>query len=194
MRDLVGADAIASAQRLIAATISRTLDTGETLSGIITETEAYTGPEDQCSHARNGRRTVRNASMWAAPGTAYVYFTYGMHWCFNISCRQADHPAAVLIRAIHPTRGLAAMRTNRTNPARKTPLRDADLCNGPAKLCQALAIDGAMDGEDLTTSERLTIRPGVSVQGAMIENTPRVGVGSGTEWADAPLRWVVTKP
>ena len=132
--------------------------------------------------------------MWAAPGTAYVYFTYGMHFCFNISCFTHDHPAAVLIRAIHPIRGLEAMRANRTSHRRKTPLRDADLCDGPAKLCQALAIDRDFDGEDLTTSPRLTIAPGVSVPEDRIENTPRVGVGSGTAWTDAPLRWVVKKP
>jgi len=194
MREVFGADASASAQRLIGATLVRTLDSGERLAGVIAETEAYTGPEDQCSHAKNGRRTERNAQMWAEPGTAYVYFTYGMHYCFNISCFKQDHPAAVLIRAIHPIRGLETMRANRTTPRRTTPLRDSDLCDGPAKLCQAMAIDRGFDGEDLTTSPRITIAAGVTVPEARIENTPRVGVGSGTAWAEAPLRWVVKRP
>jgi len=183
------ADAVA--QSLIGAVLTHRTQNDAVLAGVITETEAYTGPEDQCSHAKNGRRTERNASMWARPGTAYVYFTYGMHWCFNISCYREDHPATVLIRAIHPIRGLDTIRAHRTSPGRKTPLRDADLCNGPAKLCRALAIDGGLDGEDLTTSVRLTIREGIEIPPEQILNTPRIGVGSGHAWADAPLRWVV---
>ncbi len=185
-------NAISTAQALLGYTLARTLDTGETLRGIIIETEAYTGPEDQCSHAKNGHRSPRNESMWAKPGTAYVYFTYGMHHCFNVSCYEPDHPAAVLVRALAPTEGLETMRANRTSPRRTTPIPDSDLCSGPGKLCQALRIDLDLDAEDLTTSERIRIEPGVPIPDHAVDNTPRIGVGT-RDWAQKPLRWVVRK-
>jgi DNA-3-methyladenine glycosylase len=188
--DALGQDAALAARALLGATLTRTLDSGEVLSGVIVETEAYTGPEDQCSHARNGRRTARNEHMWSAPGTAYVYFTYGMHWCFNVSCYQRDHPAAVLIRALRPVEGLETMRGLRLASSSKTTMKDTDLCSGPAKLCRALGISGEDSGVDLLTSRTLTLGAGDAVPDAWVQNTPRIGVGSG-EWADKPLRWVV---
>ena len=197
MRDRIGElpfdlDADVTARSLLGHTLTRTLDTGETLRGIIIETEAYTGPEDQCSHARNGHRSPRNESMWAKPGTAYVYFTYGMHHCFNVSCFEEGHPAAVLIRSLAPIEGLGTMRLNRTSPRRRTPIPDSDLTSGPAKLCQALRIDRDLDGEDLTTSTRIRIEPGDQIPDGVVDNTPRIGVGD-SSWAQKPLRWVVRK-
>ncbi len=179
------------APALLGCRLTRTLPDGTTLSGIITETEAYTGPEDRASHAYNNRRTARNESMWASPGTAYVYFTYGMHFCFNVSCLRADHPAAVLIRAIVPERGIETMRTLRSAKPRKHPLKDKDLCNGPGKLCQALAIDRSLDGVDLLHSSQLSISQGVAVSPGDIERTPRVGIGNAGEWAQKPLRSLI---
>ncbi|MCA9304271.1 MAG: DNA-3-methyladenine glycosylase [Phycisphaerales bacterium] len=179
------------ARILLGCTFVRTLLTGERLAGIITETEAYLGPEDRASHAFNNHRSDRNESMYAKPGTAYVYFTYGMHHCFNISCLREGHPAAVLIRAIHPTEDIEVMRAHRTAKPRKTPLRDRDLCNGPAKLCQALAIDRSHDGLDLTQSAKLAVFEGARVPDARIERTPRIGVGYAGAWAAKPLRWVL---
>lgn len=179
------------ARDLLGSTLIRTLPTGERLAGIIAETEAYLGPEDRASHAFNSHRSDRNESMYAKPGTAYVYFTYGMHHCFNISCLREGHPAAVLIRAIRPTEGIEVMRAHRTTKPRKTPLRDRDLCNGPGKLCQALAIDRSHDGLDLTQSAELAVFEGARIADARIERTPRVGVGYAGEWASKPLRWVL---
>ncbi len=178
------------ARELLGCKLTRTLDDGTTLSGVITETEAYTGPEDRASHAFGGRRTPRNESMWAKPGTAYVYFTYGMHFCFNIACLRADHPAAVLVRAICPIQGIGTMRALRTAKPRKHPLRDRDVCNGPGKLCQALAIARDLDGHDLLHSSHLAIEQGFAIADARVERTPRIGIGSAGDWAQKPLRWV----
>jgi DNA-3-methyladenine glycosylase len=153
-------------------------------TGRIVEVEAYCGPVDPGSHAYRGK-TLRNTSMFGPPGLLYVYFTYGMHWCANAVCGDEDEGLAVLLRAVAPMGGIELMRAARGPVAR----RDRDLCSGPAKLCQAFAIDGAYDGADLVTGDRgLMIiddgmppprRPG---------NSLRVGLTAG---AEHPWRWYV---
>jgi len=178
------------ARDLLGCRLVRTLDNAEVLSGFIVETEAYMGPEDQASHASGGRRTPRNESMWAMPGTAYVYFTYGMHFCFNVSCLRQDHPAAVLIRAIVPEQGIETMRAHRSKKPRKHALKDKNICNGPGKLCEALAIDRTFDAIDLLQSSHLAIEQGFAVPDRLVDRTPRIGMGKVTIWKDKPLRWV----
>jgi DNA-3-methyladenine glycosylase len=130
--------------------------------------------------------------MYARPGTAYVYFTYGMHFMLNISCYRAGHPAAVLVRALEPLDGLEAMRVNRAGTtAPQRPIRDTDLCSGPGKLCRALRIDRACNGLNLLRKGPLRLVTG-SDPLAPIANGPRIGVDcAGPAWAARKLRWWV---
>ena len=185
-RRFFSADAESLAQSLLGKTLVRVLDGATRLSGRIVETEAYIGVEDRASHAFGGRRTPRNESMYARPGTAYVYFTYGMHHCFNVVCGELDEPVAVLVRAIEPLEGLARMRIHRGNR-----VEDRGLCSGPAKICQAFAIDRSLDAEDLATSRRLFLEDSASIlhDPADIARGVRIGLGDVGRWRNARLRW-----
>ena len=118
-------------------------------AGRIVEVEAYRGADDPGSHGFRGP-TRRTAVMFGPAGHLYVYFTYGMHWCANAVAGADGVAAAVLLRALTPLQGLDAMYEARGRAAR----RDRDLCSGPAKLTQALGIDGALDGADLVSADR----------------------------------------
>src|SRR5690606_26066686 len=106
-------DSIALARRLLGCRLVRVLDDGVRLTGVIVETEAYCGAADLASHAVGGRRTARNEAMYAKAGTSYVYFTYGMHFCFNVVCGEVDVPLAVLVRALEPVEGIGEMKRRR---------------------------------------------------------------------------------
>jgi len=165
---------------------------GKRVSGRIVETEAYLGARDLAAHTVGGRRTRRNASMWARGGTAYVYFTYGMHHCMNVVAGEAEEPVAVLLRALEPEEGLEAMAARR-----RAGRRPADYTSGPAKLCEALAIDRDLDGEELTGSGRLWIEKlrERAMPARWIGIGPRVGVGYAGAWAQTPLRfWIKGHP
>jgi DNA-3-methyladenine glycosylase len=195
-------DARTLARRLLGRLLARVLDDGTVLAGRIVETEAYCGVKDAASHAYRGRRTPRNEQMYARPGTAYVYFTYGMHFCMNVVCGRKDEPSAVLIRAVEPVEGIETMRGLRAaHPGRRprSARRPADdaLCSGPARLCQAIAIGREQNGLDLALGRTLYIAephadsgiPPVSARG--IVRTARIGIGYAGAWADKPLRYVV---
>jgi len=177
------------ARALLGQQLVRILDDGTRLAGLIVETEAYLGVIDLAAHTAGGRRTPRNASMWLDGGHAYVYFTYGMHHCMNIVAQVQDEPTAVLIRALEPTEGLTQMKAHRGAPAK----RDRDLCSGPAKVCQALAIDRQFDGVNICSSEKLFVEQvrRRSLPGEAIGVGPRIGVDYSGEWASKPLRfWI----
>jgi DNA-3-methyladenine glycosylase len=152
-------------------------------SGRIVETEAYVGAVDPAAHSWRGR-TARNATMFGRPGLLYVYFTYGMHWCCNPVCGEAGEGVAVLLRALAPLTGLAAMRA-----ARPACRNDRDLCRGPARLCQALGIDRTQDGVDLVTGVGgfRIVDDGTPPPAAPVA-TPRVGI---TRAVAEPWRWYV---
>jgi DNA-3-methyladenine glycosylase len=112
----------------------------------LTEVEAYAGASDPASHAYHGK-TARNAVMFGPPGHAYVYFTYGMHFCVNVVCLGNGSASAVLLRAGRIIEGEELARARRTRGTTKIPFRD--LARGPARLCQALDIDRSLDGADV---------------------------------------------
>jgi DNA-3-methyladenine glycosylase len=152
-------------------------------SGIIVETEAYLGEHDLACHAVVGR-TARTAHLYGPPGIAYVYFIYGMYWCFNAVTRAEGLPSAVLVRALEPLGGIELMHKRR--PGAK---HTADLTNGPGKLCAALGITGAMNGLSLRRKP-VVIREGELVANDAIGVTARIGIAP-ARCADWPLRWVV---
>jgi len=157
---------------------------GDGIAARLVEVEAYRADEDPGSHAYRGR-TPRNASMFAAPGTLYVYFSYGNHWCMNAVCGPGTRAHAVLLRAAAPVRGLDVMYARRSKAR-----RDRDLCAGPGRLAQAFGIERAADGTSLVRGGPLRVvddgtappsRPGVST---------RIGLAPG-KGAELRLRFYV---
>ncbi|MCX7706723.1 MAG: DNA-3-methyladenine glycosylase, partial [Anaerolineae bacterium] len=166
------------ARELLGQRLVRVLDDGQRLSGLICETEAYGGPDDEASHAY--RRTQRSAIMYGPPGHAYVYFIYGMHYCLNVVTELDGVPGAVLIRGLFPQEGLDTIR------ARRRGVPDARLCDGPGKVCQALGITLAQNGLDLTSSTELFVEVSVPVATQQVVITPRIGVRGSPEVRNRP--------
>ncbi len=174
-------DAAIVARELLGAELRVHTNEGVT-SGHITETEAYLGPHDAASHSVAGR-TKRTWHLFGPPGTAYVYFIYGMHWCVNAVTREEGFGSAVLIRAVRPIEGIALMRQRRLKA--KT---DVTLTDGPSKLCAAFAIDRRYDGLPLTGGSEISINEGLAVPDAAIIVGPRIGISKAIDW---PLRFRV---
>lgn len=161
---------------------------GEECRGEIVEVEAYLGGEDRAAHSFNGRRSAANEAMFMPPGTAYVYSIYGVHSCFNVSSR--GEGAAVLVRALCPLEGVDIMRGRRGRRR-----RDKELCNGPGKLCQAMAVSKQHNKVDMVTSTTLWMEMGSSLPNEVIKKSPRIGINSaGPEWAAAQLRFFIDTP
>ena len=156
----------------------------ELLAARIVEAEAYLGANDAASHARRGLRSARNESMYLEGGHAYVYFTYGMHWCLNVVTQEADLAEAVLLRGAEPLRGVESMRERR--PKAK---RDFDLMNGPGKICSAMAIDKSLDGESLRGERLFITARDIKVDDGDIAVSPRIGVEGAPDAAHWPLRF-----
>lgn len=158
-------DVVTVARELVGATL---LVDG--VGGTIVETEAY-HHQDPAAHSFNGR-TPRNAAMFGPPGRAYVYRSYGIHWCLNLVCEVEGEGSAVLLRAIEPTEGLAEMHARRGVDDPRL------LCAGPGRLCQALAVSGAMDGLAL---DRAPFDLAAAATAAEIVAGPRIGISRGVE-------------
>lgn len=160
---------------------------GQTVSGIITEVEAYT-QDDPASHTYR-EITERNRAMFGSPGRAYIYFTYGIHYCMNIVCGPVGRGEAVLIRSIQIDvgRDIASSRRFKTDSPTQNQLHD--LSNGPGKLVQALGIT-MNDNEIDLLDEELLIRliNGKAIESNMITQTRRIGISKNI---DAPWRWII---
>ncbi len=153
---------------------------GRRTAGRIVETEAYIGPHDPACHGYGGRRTSRTEWLFGPPGRAYVYFTYGMHWCLNAVTEAEGYPAAVLIRALEPVAGIETMRRRRGG------VPDRELCSGPARLCQALGVTGRLNGAPLQRG-LLRILQATRPRRRVIV-TARIGITRARDW---PLRYVL---
>ena len=146
----------------------------EKLVGIITETEAYCGATDKACHSAKGR-TKRTEAMFGPAGHAYVYFIYGIHWCFNVVTREVGEPEAVLIRAVK--------------------LPNGEEISGPAKVAKYFGIDKRLYGEDLVRSKHLWFETSPhEVKPRHIISTPRVGVAYAGKYAPKPWRFILKSP
>jgi DNA-3-methyladenine glycosylase len=195
-REFFDRSALAVAPELLGCVLWHASPEG-TVALVITEVEAYTGRTDPASHAYRGQ-TARNAVMFGPPGHAYVYFTYGMHYCVNLVCEPAGESSAVLLRAgrVIEGGGLAAdRRLHGRSPAGRA-LAERDLARGPARLCQALGIDKALDGADVCAAGSplgVAAPPGwAPAPAAAISTGPRVGISRAADW---PWRfWLAGEP
>lgn len=178
LAQMLAVPAADAARRLLGCVLERELD-GKIVRVKIVETEAY-DQTDAASHSYKGR-TPRTDIMFGPAGFLYVYFTYGMHYCCNIVTGHDGEGAAVLIRAVEPLEGLDALQQRR--PGRS----GVELTNGPAKLCQALAIDKRMNGHDLTESP-LTLRLRLPLPASAVQVTPRIGI---SQAKDVPWRFYI---
>ena len=179
--DLFRGSTVEVARRLIGTLLVHETSEGR-VSGVIQETEAYLSEGDAASHSHRGR-TKRNASMFLAPGHAYVYRIYGLHHCFNVVTAPEGVGEAVLIRSLAPVEGLERMAERRGRSAL------AELCSGPAKLVQALGIGAQQDGQRIGQGGlRLETRAGPAVR---LRATPRIGISKAT---DLDLRFLPLRP
>jgi len=173
------------ARRLLGTILVRHEPSGTT-TGMIIETEAYDGENDLACHARSGK-TERNQAMYLPGGHAYIYFTYGMHWMFNVVTGPQNYPAAVLIRAVKPIHGLDIIRV------RRSPIEEKHWCDGPAKLTTAFHITNDLYGADLCNpSSALVIKNGADISDRLVRTTSRIGIGYAPEpWRSKPWRFLL---
>ena len=165
-------DTTVVARDLLDKVLVREVD-GQVLWGRLVEVEAYLGPDDLAAHSKGGRRTARTEVMFGPPGHAYVYFTYGMHWCLNFVTREEGVPQAVLVRALEPGPGVGR-------------------CSGPGLVTRALGIDGALNGASLAPPDLYVVDDGAPVRRVFV--TARIGVQGTGRWERRLLRYVVDSP
>ncbi|XP_076650832.1 putative 3-methyladenine DNA glycosylase isoform X2 [Halictus rubicundus] len=185
------------AQNLLGKVLVRCLENGTILKGRIVETEGYLGVIDKASHTYQKKVTPRNMPMYMPPGTIYVYMTYGMYHCFNISSQ--GEGCAVLIRAVEPLQGIECMVSQRTSKGTsgvpKKPLKDLkthELCNGPSKLCMAFQLHKKHSKYSMCSWKGLWIENDNVNMEINVVKCPRIGIERyGEEWTKKPLRYYV---
>lgn len=195
--DFYAGDTVQIARALLGKLLLRRLN-GAWLAAVISETEAYVGRCDKACHAYAYRRTPRTETLFAPPGTAYIYFVYGMHHCLNAVTEPEGEPSAVLIRGARPLLGQDTMAQHRhRHPwVALSRAQQRDLLNGPGRLCQALAIDRTFDKTSLVDGLDLLIAedaPGLglhAIQPRDIRVTPRIGIDYAEEAKDFPWRFL----
>lgn len=178
------------ASRALLGTLLTTKIGNKTTSGYIVEVEAYDGRNDAAAHSFRGP-TPRSQIMFGPAGYCYVYFIYGMHFCVNVVTGATGHGSAVLIRALEPFEGVDVMKSRRKCDSLE------QLTNGPSKLCQALAIDKKMLGQNFFDSKFISLSPGRNFSPKKIEASTRIGITKAVD-----LKWrffikdnrFVTKP
>jgi DNA-3-methyladenine glycosylase len=186
-------DTVAIARDLLGKLLVVPTETGERVSGMIVETEAYLGVEDRAAHSYGGRRTARNDVTYWEGGHVYIFFIYGMYHQLNVVCGEVDSPHVVLIRAVEPVEGIELMRERRgflSEPGAVATgsRRDRNLTAGPGKLCIALDIDRRLNGEDLL-GEKIWIEEFKKVTDAEIAVGTRIGIDYAGKDAFLPLRF-----
>jgi len=183
-REFFDRETLLVARELLGARLVR-VDNGQRLAGIITETEAYCGEQDLGCHAKAGR-TARTAPFYGPPGHAYVYFTYGMHWLFNVITCPVGQPEAVLIRAIEPAEGVETIAARRGKQPRR------HWTDGPAKITQALAIGVEHNQLDICSpGAEIFIEAGEAIPESSVTRGPRIGLYTVPEpWKSKPWRFV----
>lgn len=197
-RSFFARDTRVVARALLGMRLVRALPDGCVLSGRVVETEAYR-EDDAASHSF-GNRTARNLPMFGKPGAGYVYFIYGMHFCFNVTTEPEGHGAAVLIRACEPLEGLEVMRRNRFPPLPEGATRgrvssaqaDRNVMRGPGNLCKAMRIDKMFNAYDLLQDNSvLFFLADAAVPDERVSASPRIGVRGDPAALAAPWRWYV---
>ncbi|XP_043490023.1 DNA-3-methyladenine glycosylase-like, partial [Polistes fuscatus] len=185
------------AQNLLGKVLVRRLENGTILKGRIVETEGYLGKIDKASHSYQNKVTPRNIPMYMSPGTIYIYMTYGMYYCFNISSK--DDGSAVLIRALDPLEGMEYMTSQRilkkkSNMSKGTikDLKVHELCNGPSKLCMSFQLHKNHNKYSLCEWKGLWIEDDSYQEKIKIIQCARIGIDScGPEWSSKPLRYYI---
>lgn len=191
-RDYYTRDTLETARDLLGRDVVRVLEDGRKLVCRITETEAYIGRVDKACHAYGGRRTSRTETLFALPGTAYIYLIYGMYHCLNFVTEREGEPAAVLIRGAVPVANGDIIAENRFGRKEKdmTAYQRKNFLNGPGKLCKGLDLTRAQNGLDLTDSgSGLYVLPGAPPDPAKVRVGKRIGIDYAEEAVDFPWRF-----
>ena len=191
-QDFYRRDTLTAARDLLGRDLVRVLEDGTELVCRITETEAYIGRMDKACHAYGARRTPRTETLFAPPGTAYIYLIYGIYHCLNLVTEEEGEPAAVLIRGAAPVENEDIISKNRfgCKSENLTGYQRKNFLNGPGKLCRGLLLTRAQNGLDLTCpAGGLYLRPGSPPDPERVRTGKRIGIDYAEEAADFPWRF-----